>query len=300
MTRSYPKVITSHKFPGPGQRETPVTNAQGVVHIINNLGGPRAARFRTKCADLVVRYLGADESLVGEIQRIKAAQEELPGDHPLRTFGKAVEAERDQLDEEMALKRQKFQNELDRETAQGQIIKAEAHWKIAEAKNKLLDELARSALPATPALHQLIQAARCKFASQSLCQLNSGGLPMIEPPPTVSAHRITIQEVGRDMLKLPAAQLSAEKLSVVGRTVGSKWTSLPGKGSITEAGADESGQKKWERTFEENGAKKTAIITGHLTEKMLAQNRIEFSEAYLGAREISVGQARPTTSGLTR
>ena len=66
--KSYTFAYTFTKFPGQGQNDTPVTDARGVVTIINSLGGSRAAKFRQKFADTLVRYLGGDETLIGEIQ----------------------------------------------------------------------------------------------------------------------------------------------------------------------------------------------------------------------------------------
>lgn len=60
--------FSMHQFPGAGQRCTPVVDAQGVVKMVNNLSGPRAAYCRDACADIVVRYLEGDESLVQEIR----------------------------------------------------------------------------------------------------------------------------------------------------------------------------------------------------------------------------------------
>jgi hypothetical protein len=71
--------VTYHQFKGQGQRKTPVINARGAVMIMNYLQGPRAARFRTFCADVVVRYLEGDESLVGEIRRNASV-------HPIHTL----------------------------------------------------------------------------------------------------------------------------------------------------------------------------------------------------------------------
>jgi hypothetical protein len=60
---------SSHKFAGQGQNHTPVVDARGAVKIINHLSGPRAARFRDVCADIVVRFAEGDESLVEEIRK---------------------------------------------------------------------------------------------------------------------------------------------------------------------------------------------------------------------------------------
>jgi hypothetical protein len=64
------KLDLSHlKFPRQRQNETPVTDARGTVKIINFLPGPQAARFRDVCANIVVRFLEGDASLVEEIGR---------------------------------------------------------------------------------------------------------------------------------------------------------------------------------------------------------------------------------------
>lgn len=70
-----------------GQRETPVVDVRGVVCIMFFLPGPRAAAFCYNCADLIVRYLGGDESLIDEVRRNRVTQEQLPGDHLLKIFG---------------------------------------------------------------------------------------------------------------------------------------------------------------------------------------------------------------------
>jgi hypothetical protein len=56
------------KFPGARQRETPVTDAEGIVQIIMLLPCRTAAPVRAKAAKVLVRYLGGDPSLVPEIQ----------------------------------------------------------------------------------------------------------------------------------------------------------------------------------------------------------------------------------------
>ena len=92
----FPEVLTrceNYKFPGRRQRETPITDAKGLVLIMNLLLGERAAKFRAKEADVMVRYLGGDPSLVAEIKGISTAQAALPAEHPMRLFGEAVEAQ---------------------------------------------------------------------------------------------------------------------------------------------------------------------------------------------------------------
>ena len=71
---SYPEVnanCVNLKFKGSGQRDTPVTDARGIVEIVMLLGGRQAARVRRQAAELLVRYLGGDLSLVDEVCRIR-------------------------------------------------------------------------------------------------------------------------------------------------------------------------------------------------------------------------------------
>lgn len=113
-------VYSLHQFPGARQRDTPVTDARGMVLILNFLPGKRAQIFRESCANVVVRYLGGDETLIGEIRQLREVQQQLPGDHPLRVFGEDVEARappEEELDDVRALKRQRIKNELELENA---------------------------------------------------------------------------------------------------------------------------------------------------------------------------------------
>jgi hypothetical protein len=72
LSKLYPEAVArcdTFKFPGQGQNFTPVTDARGFVMIVNILPGHRAAQFRSASADIVVRFLGGDMTLVEEIQR---------------------------------------------------------------------------------------------------------------------------------------------------------------------------------------------------------------------------------------
>ena len=96
LQNSHPEVCTSctnFKFPGRGQKNTPV--ARGIVEILMVLPGRYAARVRQQAAKLLVRYLGGDPVLVDEVCRIRGFQEGLAAlrpDDPRRVFGEAVEA----------------------------------------------------------------------------------------------------------------------------------------------------------------------------------------------------------------
>ena len=90
-------ICADFKFEGRGQRETPVTDARGAVVIMNLLPGRKAAQFRLACADVMVRYLGGDETLIAEIQRNAEVQATVEDTNPLRLFGHAVDAARNVL-----------------------------------------------------------------------------------------------------------------------------------------------------------------------------------------------------------
>ena len=70
-----------------------MADARGIVEIIMLLPGRAAARFRKASADVVVRYLGGDPSLVEEIAANRLAQESLPEDDPARLVGQTVESD---------------------------------------------------------------------------------------------------------------------------------------------------------------------------------------------------------------
>ena len=93
---AHPEVLVGNqnlKFPGRGQRGTPVADARGAVEIIMLLPGKVAATFRKEAASVIVRYIGGDMSLVDEVAANRLAQEHIPDTHPARFFGQAVESE---------------------------------------------------------------------------------------------------------------------------------------------------------------------------------------------------------------
>ena len=105
------------KFPGPRQKNTPVTGVRGIVEVIMLLPGESATRVRRQAAELLCRWdglnkgkaitqraglwifaprwLGGDLSLIDEVCRARGLQEALAvraPEHPARVFGEAVEA----------------------------------------------------------------------------------------------------------------------------------------------------------------------------------------------------------------
>lgn len=62
-------MVKSFKFAGRGQRETPVISGQGLVRLLFLLPGKRARQFVAESAEVLVRHIGGDETLVDEIRR---------------------------------------------------------------------------------------------------------------------------------------------------------------------------------------------------------------------------------------
>jgi prophage antirepressor-like protein len=70
ITERNPEVVqflNNFKFPGRGQRETPITNEEGIYQILMLCPGQRGAEFRKWAANLIERYRKADGSLAEEV-----------------------------------------------------------------------------------------------------------------------------------------------------------------------------------------------------------------------------------------
>jgi len=92
----------TYKFPGRGQRSTPVAPLATALEFSFLLPGRAAARTRRQAAVLMVRYIGGDCALVGEVYANRRAQAALaatpeeqrtPQQQAARLCGEAVEAQ---------------------------------------------------------------------------------------------------------------------------------------------------------------------------------------------------------------
>ena len=79
--------MTNFKFSGQGQRATPVADVRTMVEIVMVLPGRTASMHRRKAADILVRYLGGDPSLVEEIAANRLRQEDMDENEPARADG---------------------------------------------------------------------------------------------------------------------------------------------------------------------------------------------------------------------
>ena len=93
LKAAYPEVssLDGHfRFGGRGQRDTPVTDARGAIELLMLLPGKTAATARGCAANVVVRYLGGDVTLVQELMAHRQVQSELDPEHPASIFGQSV------------------------------------------------------------------------------------------------------------------------------------------------------------------------------------------------------------------
>jgi Protein of unknown function (DUF3627) len=60
-------VIISHQFIGERQRPTPAVTARGIIELLFMIPGRKAFEFRRQCCEIMIRYMGGDESLIAEI-----------------------------------------------------------------------------------------------------------------------------------------------------------------------------------------------------------------------------------------
>ncbi|MEA5464621.1 hypothetical protein [Leptothoe sp. PORK10 BA2] len=80
LCKEYSEVLTfcqNFKFPGRGQRATPVTNKEGWAYILGLLPGVMGKKYRESVAKLVLQYLDGDVKLAAEIADRNDNQEHL-------------------------------------------------------------------------------------------------------------------------------------------------------------------------------------------------------------------------------
>ena len=310
IKETHPEVVQllhDFKFPGRGQRGTPVTGARGVVVILNLLNGQRAASFRLKCADIVVRALGGDESLVAEIRRNAEAQAALPAEAPMRIFGETVEAAK-------TSKRKALVPEEDAEVyaARKRIVLQDLQHKEQDArlhsfKTMLgsLDELyARLSDQAVPGALQNILVARSNATNQILAaaggivQARAEGLPALPAPEghvtpeplqrlltTPLRSRVTVREVAQEM-GVPSVLMTEKELAKVGKSVGRAWLGS-GRKSFYEQGGQWYSQSLDDMTGHYVNDE-LAVQPDWAAGELLQACRLKYSAAFGGAVELGI------------
>lgn len=70
LSRQFPEVVTKTdnlKFPGPGQRETPVAGREGILYIIGLLPGSIGRAYRQEAAKIFLQFIDASPELAESI-----------------------------------------------------------------------------------------------------------------------------------------------------------------------------------------------------------------------------------------
>lgn len=131
MNNNHSDVMSScqtFKFPGKGQRNTPVADFQTILKILQHLPGPSAAKYREKTAETLTRYFAGDQSLHQEIDR------NLQSNNPINQIARESMLNPTDLEDTMlAAKRQKIVHlQLDEEITDAEI-------RISQKKKQLED-----------------------------------------------------------------------------------------------------------------------------------------------------------------
>ena len=200
LYESYPEVtsiVSNFKFPGKGQRDTPVADARGIWKIITLLPGKAAATFRDKSGDVMIRFLGGDESLIAEIRGNRELQETLAvtnPDHPLRFIGKTVEGETSNN-----LSTQRAQLELeDMKTRieERKLLNLDLSLTLKRKQFELLNQVSSSFANDDRDIMYLNDAKRTCL--HQIVRINEpiGETPLVQPP-----RELTISDVAKSLHK---------------------------------------------------------------------------------------------------
>ena len=154
----FPEVNTlgvNFRFSGRGQRDTPVTDAEGIVTILMILPGHAAATARQAAASVIVRYLGGDLSLVQEVMQNHELQADLDPEHPAAFFGQSVQPS-EPTPYEMEMARNARMQALAAAFTLGQAIDSTSLPRLRVAAQKAIDDVL---LPLGTTTEQYVDAA---------------------------------------------------------------------------------------------------------------------------------------------
>ena len=270
-----------------------------------------------KAADIVVRALGGDETLVAEIRQNAAAQATLPAEHPMRLFGETVEAEKHKRslddDEDLYVVRKKrIMMEEERqlvEANQSLVATRIQGWKgLLQGLEGLFAQLSDHAVLGalqnilvcrTNTTNKLLSAAGAlvdQAAAEHGAPLAITAAPA-QPAAGSMLSRVTVLDVGRE-LRVSAAQLKDTALCKVGLKARDLWLAKGGADLEMKASGG------WMRTEYSNGTKmpsgfvkwasKSEPIKPEWTSELLNTHRIKYSCAFAGAHELGLSKAHNT------
>ena len=175
-----------------------------------------AAAFRQKTADVVVRALGGDESLIEEIRANAATQQQLPDNHPMRVFGQSVVAKRtlDGDEQVYAAKKQQLLSQISQQT-----IKQHAHGSMSILAILSVGSVALATM-------QLLQTIRHNVTTRLGSVIESGtqGMLAIEGAPQRQQQDWWTVQMYANKLGLSATACTADKLKAVGVVAAKIWS----------------------------------------------------------------------------
>ena len=131
---------TNFKFPARWQRDTPVTDAEGIITILMILPGRAAATLRQSAANVIVRYLGGDLSLVREVMQNHEIQANIEPDHPAAIFRQSVQPSQP-TPYEMEMVRSARLQALSSALTLAQAINSTSLPRVQEAAQKAIDDM---------------------------------------------------------------------------------------------------------------------------------------------------------------
>lgn len=105
MVNEHPELaqgVKSYRISRAAQGASPVLDAKRVVTLLNVIPGETAANFRLLSADILVRYLGGDDTLVAGIKKNAEAPDDASDGNPAHLSVVDAKRQRESDDDEMS------------------------------------------------------------------------------------------------------------------------------------------------------------------------------------------------------
>lgn len=176
--------VTSYLVPGHGgSRSSEMVDIRTALRIILLLPGKAAAKWRVRASVLLIRFLGGDLSLVGEVYGLNELQGYLREHHPEHPLAAFISSSPQEA--ELELERQAKRARLLREIAADNAEAARLNERIARARDVVSVEIAEHVI----AVYNQVQAmesldARERTALRDRIMPSFLGVEQVERPRT--------------------------------------------------------------------------------------------------------------------
>jgi hypothetical protein len=124
------------KFKGSGQRETPCVNAKGLVLLLMQIPGEKAKQFRLAGADILVRYLGGDTTLINDIEAINDTHNSNP-ENQASFFRSSETVQNNIFSQELEIKKLELEELKESHKYELCIVKENNYLELEKSKNEL-------------------------------------------------------------------------------------------------------------------------------------------------------------------